>query len=300
MSVQSTSEELDLKLILKDPRAIEIVKNIPDEQRDEIIEKYIILGEMVVSHASIATRKETVEEFFSPLRSDIEMIREQLRQIVPTIAKPAKKGEITVENIFKSFEEHFMDDSFEDVSAIGKYADIQATTGDTQTSILIELKDYTNTVPSAEIDKFWRDMERRGTRYGIFISMRSGITKCSSCINLKTRMDKTAVFVVNSELNWSGHLFALYVIKKLIELEAMKKKELKGEELGKIITKINNHVIELQKNAKTINEIQTIADKLRTTCKNRLDDLISLSNTYKRNVDENITEILEEIGKVEI
>ena len=300
MSVTSSTKELKLKLTLKDSRAIKIVKNIPVKQRDEIIETYIILGEMVVSHASIATRKETVEDFFSPLRSDIEMIREQLRQIVPTITIPAKKGEITVETIFNSFKEHFMDDSFEDVSAIGKYADILATTADTQTPILIELKDYTNTVPSSEIDKFWREMERRGTRYGIFISMRSEIAKCSSCINLKTRMDKMAIFVVNSELNWSGHLFAHYVIKKLIELEAMKKKELKGKEVSKIITKINNHVVELQKNVETIDEIQTIADKLRTACKNRLDELISLSNTYKRSVNEKITEILGETKKVEI
>jgi len=300
MSVQSPSEELKLKLTLRDPRAIEIAKNIPVKQRDEIIEKYIIVGEMVVSHATIATRKETVEEFFSPLRSYIEMIQKQLSQIVPTITIPARKGEITVETIFQSLQEHFMDDAFEDVSGIGKYADILGTTADTQTPILIELKDYTNTVPSTEVEKFWRDMDRRGTRYGIFISMRSGITKCSSCINLKTRMNKTAIFVVNSELNWSGHLFAVYIVKKLIELEAMKKKELKGEELSKIITKINNYVMELQKNVKTINEIQTIADKLRTTCNNRLGELISLSNTYKRSTDEKITEIFGEIKKVEI
>ena len=109
-----------------------------------------------------------------------------------------------------------------------------------------------------------------------------------------------AILVVDSELNWSGHLFAYYVIKKLIELEAMKKKELKGEELSKIIKRINSHVGELQKNAEAINEIQTIADSLRTTCKNRLDKLISLSNTCKRNIDEKITEILGEIEKVEI
>ena len=173
MSILPPTTEMKLKLTLKDPRAIEIVKNIPTKQRDEIIEKYIILGEMVVSHASISTRKETIEEFFSPLRSDIQMIREQLKLIVPTITTPAKKGEITVETIFNSLKEHFMDDSFEDVSRIGKYADILATTADTQKPVLIELKDYSDTVPSTEIEKFWRDMDRRGTKYGIFISMRS-------------------------------------------------------------------------------------------------------------------------------
>jgi len=298
--MSSVMSELKFDLILKDPNAIRIVNNLPVEQRNSIIEKYIILGEMVVSHATIATRKETVEEFFSPLKSDIETIREQLRQIIPTIAKPAKKGEVTVDAIYASLQEHFMDDSFEDVSAIGKYADILATTGDTNTSILIELKDYKYSVPSKEVDKFWRDMERRGTKYGIFISMRSGITKCSSCINLKTRMDKTAVFVVNSELNWSGHLFAHYVLKKLIQLEMAKKKELKGNEIGKILTKINNYASELQKNTATIEKIQNIADGLRTTCRKRLDELISLSHEFTTKQNEKINDIIEEIRKVEI
>lgn len=294
-----TVNTMELDLLLKDPRAIAIVRKIPEMERDEVIEKFIILGEMVISHASISTRKETVEEFFSPLKSDIEMIREQLRLIVPTITTPAKKGEITVENIFKSFREHFMDDLFEDVSAMGKYADILAITGDTETPILIELKDYRNTVPSKEIEKFWRDMERRGSKYGIFISMRSGISKCSTCINLKRKMDKTAVFVVDSELNWSGHLFAYYVIKKLIEFENMKKKEIKGKEIGKILANINDSVLELQSQNQMIDEIQNIADKLRTTSRKKLDELISISNEYQIKQNQKIKDILDDLRKVE-
>jgi len=300
MSASTSVEEMTLKLTLRDPRATEIVKSIPVKRRDEVIEKYIILGEMVVSHASIGTRKETIEDFFAPLRSDIDMIREQLKLIVPTIATPAKKGEISVETIFQSLQEHFMDDSFEDVSKIGKYTDILATTSDARIPVLIELKDYKGIIPSEEIEKFWRDMERRGTRYGIFVSMRSGITKCSSCINMKTEMNKTAVFVNNSELNWSGHLFAFYVVKKVAELDSLKKKELKGEELGKVITKINNHCLELQRNIESIDRISTIADGLRTTCKNRLDELIELANTYKRTLSGKVDEIFEEIKKAEI
>ncbi len=300
MSISPSAKEMTLKLTLKDARAIEIVKGIPVKHRDEVVEKYIILGEMVVSHATIGTRKETVEDFFSPLRTDIEMIRQQLSLIVPTIATPAKKGQITVETIFSSLKEHFMDDSFEDVSRIGKYTDILATTSDTKTPILIELKDYSGTVPSEEVEKFWRDIERRGTRYGIFVSMRSGISKCSSCISLKTEMNKTAVFVNNSELNWSGHLFAYYVVRKIAELESVKKKELKGEEISKIITKVNNHVLELQKNVESIENIQTIADGLRTTCKNRLDELINFSNALRRTMNEKIAEIFEDMKKVEI
>ena len=290
---------LEIQLSLKDPQAIEIVKNLPKDKRDEIIEKFIILGNLVISYASISTSEETVESFFEPLRSDIEMIREQLKLIVPTIATPASKGAVTVKNIFKSFEEHFMDDSFEDVSAIGKYSDIKATTPETKTEVLIELKEYSGKVPTAEVDKFWRDMERRNVKYGMFVSMRSGITKISGSIKLETKMNRTAIFVVNNELNWSGHLFAYYIIKKLIEIEAMKKEELKGEELSKVISRVNNTLVEIQKDTKVIEEIQDLADSLKTTCSNKLEKVIDLANIYKRRLDEKINDAFQEIKKVE-
>lgn len=59
----SCGPELKLEIRLKDARAIEIVENASEEKRDEIIEKLIILGDMVVSYASISVAKETLEEF---------------------------------------------------------------------------------------------------------------------------------------------------------------------------------------------------------------------------------------------
>ena len=192
-----------------------------------------------------------------------------------------------------------MDDSFEDVSRIGKYSDILATTSESKTPILIELKDYSDTVPTAEIEKFWRDIERRGARYGVFISMRTAISKCSSCISVKTEMNRTAVFVNNGELNEQGHIFAFYVIKKIAELESIKKKELKGEEISKVIAKVNKHIQELQKLVESIDEIGSIADTLKTTSKNNLDRLIGLSNSLHRTMDDKIKEVISELEKVE-
>lgn len=42
--------------------------------------------------------------------------------------------------------------------------------------ILIETKNYTNSVPSAEVDKFIRDIKTNTCAAGIFISMNSAIT----------------------------------------------------------------------------------------------------------------------------
>ncbi|MCW4001339.1 MAG: hypothetical protein NWE93_13980 [Candidatus Bathyarchaeota archaeon] len=294
-----TQDQMKIELVLKDERALRIVNNIPPINRDEILEKYIILGEMVTSHAAISTNKETIEEFFSPLRSDIDLITQQLKFIIPTVSAPPKKGKMTVETIFESLKEHFIDDSFEDVSTNAKFADISATTADSKTPILIELKDYNGTVPNAEVEKFWRDLERRSTKYGIFISMRSGIYKCSSCISVKTEMNKTAVFVNNSELNWSGHIFAYYVIKKIAEIESLKRRELKGDEISQTISRVNKHITDLQRTVESIDRIADIADGLRTTCNKKLDELISLSNVLKKNLNEGINEIITDLEKVE-
>ncbi len=299
MNAPSSTQEMKLKISLSDPRAIEIVDNIPADKRAEVIEKYIILGEMVASHASITTRKEAIEDFFEPLKLDIDTIREQLQLIVPTVATSVKKGEITVDAIFQSLQEHFLDDSFEDVSDTEKFSDILATTS-TKIPVLIEIKDYKNKVPSGEIDKFWRDLERRDARYGIFVSMHSGITKCSGSINVKTEMNRTAVFVVNCELNWSGHIFAFQMIKKLSEIESVKNKELKDQELGKVITKINNKCKLLQVHVENINKITQIADRLKTSNTTKLDEFIDIANKNKRSLNEQIEEIIDEIKNVEL
>jgi len=294
------SKGFKLQVILTDSEAIEIIKRIPEERRSEAIEKYIRIGDMVLSHASISTSKETIEQFFQPLRTDIETIREQLRLIVPTIATPASKGAVTVETIYNDLEKHFLDDSFEDVTAIGKFADIRATIGDTKRHALIEVKDYSNPVPTSEIDKFWRDMELRDVKYGILVSMRSKIVGTSCAIKLETRMGRTAVLVVDHETNWSGHIFAFYIIKKMMELEGKKAEELKGKALSSVLLKINKNLVEIQKDLKLIDELQEISEGLKTTCKNKLDKITDLSNSYKRLVNEKIDGAFKEMEGVEL
>jgi hypothetical protein len=211
---------------------------------------------------------------------------------------PSKKGEITVEAVFSSLEEHFMDDSFEDVSSIGKYTDILATIAEINTPVLIEVKDYSGEIPTSQVEKFWRDIEVRDINYGVFISMRSKIAKCSGCINLVHNLKRTAVFVVNSDLNWSGHIFAFYVIKKLAELENLKKKDVKEIDISSTITKINNSIAMITKISEDLEKIKIISESLKTTSEKRLDEITSIVRVYKNQLKEEIDKIIIEIGKV--
>jgi len=124
---------------------------------------------MVVSNAAISTRRESIEQFFSPLKADAESI-EQIKLIVPTMTTPAKKGKVTVESMFQSLQSHFMDDS-EDISGTGKFSVVLAIISGSKILILVKVKNYKGEVPMLEVEESLRHKERRGTLYGVFISM---------------------------------------------------------------------------------------------------------------------------------
>ena len=75
---------------------------------------------------------------------------------------------------------------------------------------------------------------------------------------------------------------------------------MKGEAISKIISKVNKHVLELQKNVDSIENIQNIADGIRTTCQNKLGELINFSNALRRAMNDKIAEIFEDMKKAEI
>jgi hypothetical protein len=65
------------------------------------------------------------------------------------------------------------------VSGKAQEADIRAyfDVGDEQpVEARIEVKLYTNDVPSAELDKFRRDLKKTGVRFGLMVSMASRLT----------------------------------------------------------------------------------------------------------------------------
>ena len=289
---------VSLNITINDPKAVQILATVPPTQIESYIEKAIIISDMVLNHASISTSKDTVENFFSPLRQDIDRIREQLNQVVPTIMTPAKKGAMTEEAIYTSYEEHFLDDSFENVSGKGKYSDILATINPESIPVLIESKDYKNSVPTHQVDKFWRDMEFRDARYGIFVSMRSKIAKISGCITLKRNQNRTAIFVVNNDLGYTGHIFAFYVIKKLVEIESLKKQDLSITDMDTSLSKINGLLSEIRQTSESVTQISTIAEALKTKNVKDLDEIVKIARSYDLKFKEQIQSAMEELDKM--
>lgn len=297
-----------ISFISNDERLHKIIDNTPISILDCTLEKYIIIGNMVMNYASITESKETMKNILIPINSDIiiplkteiESIRQQLKMIIPTISTPAKKGDITQKAIYENLTEYFMDDSFEDVSCIGKYSDIKSTIPGYDNHILIETKEYTDTIPTTQVEKFWRDMEIRDCKYGIFISMRSGISKISSSLKIETKNGRTVMFVVNSELNWKGHIFAYYTMRKILEFEINNIKNISNVEVIKIIPSINKKLLEIGKDIKLLDELINIIEELKSSNIKKLESIRNKISEYKRNVELKIKDMINEIEKLEV
>jgi len=89
-----------LALLLEDEKAIEIVKELPETERNQIIEKYIIIGDTVVKYASIVTSEASLQKFFDPvirdlrkLSTDLDNARKNVEENIPSTLK-ARLGEI--------------------------------------------------------------------------------------------------------------------------------------------------------------------------------------------------------------
>ena len=79
-----------------------------------------------------------------------------------------------------------------------------------------------------------------------------------------------------------------------------KKKEIKGEELLKIISRVNRRLVKIKDETETLDRITKIADQVKDQCRIKLQSLIDLTNTYKRTLIEKVEAAIEEIAEGEV
>jgi hypothetical protein len=70
-------------------------------------------------------------------------------------------------------------------SHCGDFQLIPCSIGKIVEPILIECKNYSSSIPSREIDKFYNDLISQGAPGGIFVSLNSPITGISACIDIQ-------------------------------------------------------------------------------------------------------------------
>ena len=134
--------------------------------------------------------------------------------------------------------------------------------------ILIEVKKYSGTVPSKEIDKFYRDIESNGSiNASIFISLTSKIVGINRCIYYTHQYvngeELPIIFVTLQSLDITNSKLILSTVVDilLVEIESKRKSINVGQKICSAINQLDTNMDFLSNCRLTIHETQTTMNK---------------------------------------
>ena len=108
------------------------------------------------------------------INSKIDDFSKILEKLFGISASSSKKGEISENLIYKMLSDKYPNYCYDVRRHIAHHADGELTSP-TGMKCLVEIKNYSNTVNKDEITKFKYDLKYTGNKFGIFISLQTGI-----------------------------------------------------------------------------------------------------------------------------
>lgn len=171
-----------------------------------------------------------LENQFNSIKSDISVYNENLIDLKMSIdtlrgisKSSSSKGKLMENYVEHVIKDNFPDDNLDIVSGTGHESDMHLhfnNTGNgadnTLQAILVEVKAYTDTVNTKEIDKFYRDMDRVGYKGGIFISISSGIVGFKRFDIRRLKNNNIAIFLPNTGLNSASIVWSILFLKEYL------------------------------------------------------------------------------------
>ena len=161
-------------------------------------------------------------------------------------------------------------------------------------SYLIEVKNYKTTVPSKEIEKFWRDIEcKSSTSGGIFISLHSKIVGRKSTFQYEEKFINGApvpiAYICSNEPTVISE-----IIKFLSELTELKKtRGITLTSSSKVMRGIRELENALDMFSVTQNNLHDIKATMEKQFTRMFTDLVSIQHVFKNNIKNIIESLME-------
>lgn len=208
---------------------LDTIKNTYDQDSiDKIISNALNIGRLSLKHANEVNSFEEsgIKELIQTSITDIG-IMDQVSSLITEIkslgintegsTKKGKSAELILKNKLQTAIPEW---KFTDTSGTNSSGDILAEQGTDK--IVIEVKNYTNSVPTKELTKFYRDLDTMTPNAALFISISSGITgmgnyECEYRMCGGKRIP--IIFVSHAGISCSAGIVAFLLLTKLISTE---------------------------------------------------------------------------------
>ena len=208
-----------LDLEITDPTLVEWLEELADDQVQPRVEDTLRAGHFVLNLVQAAAGEEQMARYFRPVTEKMGRLEDTLEDIMGRARASQRIGKLGERFAVSQLTEAFPGDSFEDVSSGAEQADIRAffdVGGDEPQEARIEVKFYSDDVPTKELNKFRRDLERTDVKFGLMVSMASRLTGMKSPLKIEEEGGRIAVFVSRAGLDGVRLVAAAAMLKAII------------------------------------------------------------------------------------
>ena len=295
------------------------ILNYSRNDRKDIVNKALYIGNLVIETIKLKLEPEShpfqsnvdnicskigllekemsiISKNFGNYHENVGKIQDTVQTLTGNLKVSSLKGQIGENFVSRTINEYFPDDSLNITEHESQESDMQYISGNIK--ILIETKLYTNAVNSRQIDKFYRDLERTGFQYGIFISLTSGIAGIKR-FDFQEINDKKLIFLPNAGFDGVNIIYAIIFLK---ELEKVKKNNDTNNNLTKGLLRQRFSML-----ANSLTELETICNdvsRIKFDITNTKNQILNILEGLQKNVVETeiktkyiITKITDKINK---
>ena len=194
---------------------------------------------------------------------------------IPTEKTASNIGKIG-ENMFENIIDQYMSDyKIENVAKQGKSGDFKITWVSHKTNktykILVDVKKYSSSVPSKEVEKFYRDININKVDGGLLLSLTSKICGISKMIDFKEYQNDTGKTTPILFTFSSTPSTIVEVIKLLFH--AIEIKDICNNDVGSF-DELYSHIDQLNENVQTIMECRDLLQASKTSVEKSLNDIM--------------------------
>ena len=208
-----------LRVEITDPNLVAWLEEIPEEHLSARVQDTLRAGHFVLNLVQAAAGEEQMSRYFRPVTEQMVGLKGILDEIMGRARASQQIGKLGEQFAVNQLTEAFPGDRFEDVSGKAQEADIRAwfdVGDDVPVEARIEVKLYTNDVPTAELEKFRRDLKKTGVRFGLMVSMASRLTGMQTPLKIEELEGALAVFVSRAGLDGVRLIAAAAMLKAII------------------------------------------------------------------------------------
>ena len=214
---------MKLSIDLQNIEDIEFLNSFNEEKRDEILRTAITIGLKSIQMSEVNM---DCHSYFDPLKNIIETSTEMNTQQITNIddkldallhirTNSSRKGRLSEDLCIRRLIQQYPSWDISDVTYVGHEGDcrVKSPFGE----ILYEFKSYDTNVNREQINKFYKDLETTGIKYGIFVSNTSGIVGKKDLEWEILNKDTLVIYISNTGFNGQGCIMATELLIALIE-----------------------------------------------------------------------------------